>query len=203
MTFFIDFDRTLFDTYRSYQYLSNKLTVVPDVKELFDEVMLGAEKFNLNNPRRAEVSRELERLFTEGLITLDPGEYAQYVYPDAQKFLDIHGEHSVIVTANRACPSYQKAKLEASGVFAIVQAVSNIPLAGGATKGSEVAALIKKYDGPYFFIDDHDSQLLAVKEECPDVAVYEMRRDGNPGIGSVPTVTSFDELEQLIKNNGS
>lgn len=195
MTFFLDFDRTLFDTYRSYQYLSKKLTALPEVKALFDEVMLGDEKFNLDNPKRGEVSRELERIFTEGLITLEPGEYAEYVYPDAQKFLDIHGEQSIIVTANRACPSYQQAKLEASGLFAIVQTVCNIPLAGGATKGSEVAALMKEYDGPYFFIDDHNSQLLAVQKECPDVAVYEMRRDGKSGIDSIPTITSFDELK--------
>lgn len=198
MTFFLDFDRTLFDTYSSYHYLSKKLEVVPEVKVLFDEVMLGKEKFNLDNPQRADVAAAMERIFTDGTISLEPGEYAEYVYPDAQTFLDAHGAHSVIVTANRACPSYQQAKLEASGLFAIVQEVRNIPFGKGDTKGKEVAELVNKYDGPHVFVDDHDTQLDAVAAYCPEVRAYEMRRDGKEGSGRHRTIQSFAEVETNV-----
>ncbi|PIR85309.1 hypothetical protein COU15_01460 [Candidatus Kaiserbacteria bacterium CG10_big_fil_rev_8_21_14_0_10_45_20] len=199
MTFFLDFDRTLFDTFRSYQYLSQKLaTVAPDFKPFFDEVMLGPEKFNYNNPQRGDVSRHLETLFLEKKLILEKDEYAPFVYPDAQRFLKKYGAQSVVVTANRSCPSYQKAKLHASGVFDQVREVRNIPLNAGNTKGAEIARALAEYPAPYVYVDDHDTQLDAVQRECPTIVVYEMRRDGKPASSGRTAIQSFDEVEVIL-----
>jgi hypothetical protein len=62
------------------------------------------------------------------------------------------------------------------------------------SKGHVMSRLIDELEGPYTFVDDMHFQLRSVSKKCPDVEVFEIRRDGKEGNGQWPVIRSLNEL---------
>ncbi|MBV9349571.1 MAG: hypothetical protein JO026_02370 [Patescibacteria group bacterium] len=171
MTYFLDFDRTLFDTSAFIAYLMKR-----DGRE---------ELRALSETDRAKA---LNAAAAAGTLSFAPGELAQFMYPDAEAFLDMHARESAIVTwGNRAL---QEAKLE--NVFSERKDLRRVYT--DERKGALIAQLSKEYEKPWIFIDDKIIELDSVAGALPEATLYEMRRDGKPASGAYPVLRSFSEL---------
>jgi hypothetical protein len=89
---------------------------------------------------------------------------------------------------------FQKAKIES--------ALTGIPrvsalYTGEVPKGLFLSARAVLYSSGSIFADDDIVQLESVSEHCPQMRVYEMRRDGKEGDGRWPIAHSLTELPQL------
>ncbi len=171
-TYFLDFDRTLFDT---SSFLSH--IIARDGRE---------DIFDSSDVDRAIA---LNVAAKEGLLSFAPGELFPFMFPDADAFLDANQERSVIVTFGNI--PLQTAKLE--NVLAN-RASLRILYTGEERKGAVVARLAREYPPPWVFVDDKPIELDSVASLCPDAVVYEMRRDGKEGCGRYPVLRSFSEL---------
>jgi len=172
MTYFLDFDRTLFDTSAFLRYIIER--------DNLDRLLSLSE---------VEMAIELNAITAEGLLAFTPGELQPFMYPDAEDFLKKHDGSCLVVTAGNI--ALQKAKLES--VFHR-EPILPIFYNGDERKGTFIARMISSYQGPHTFIDDKVMELDSVAEHCAGVALYEMRRDGKPGSGAYPVIRSFDEL---------
>ncbi len=172
MTYFLDFDRTLFDTSAFLAYI--------------------LERDNLSrflSLSEVEMATELNSLTAKGLLVFAPGELQRFMYPDADEFLRKNKGNTAIVTAGNV--ELQKAKLES--VFHVKPSLP-IFYNGDERKGTFIARMISLYEEPLIFIDDKISELDSVALHCPQVQLYEMRRDGKDGAGTHTVIRSFDEL---------
>ncbi len=183
MTYFLDFDRTLFDTEALYAYLlENALVPEPYATTLRDRF-----------PGRADYSSAPWKLFNAALERGDfqyvPDHPERFLYPDTLDFLRTHGSASTVVTVGLI--KIQQAKVEATGVASLV---SDVVYAGLREKGE---VLKERYPTPLsdaLYIDDSLTQLDSVARHCPWLTLYEMRRDGKEGSGKYPVIRNLEEL---------
>lgn len=183
--FFLDFDRTLFDS-----------------DCLFEEVLLGHEvlqeeaRLAWEQPSGSKERQEFYRFagthVEQGNFSVDPGAFAKYVYPDALQFLKTYGEQVVIITYSDDV-TFQKHKVEATGLHTLVSGVLY-------TKDPKGPVLRKEFpEKPTgFFVDDSPAQLASVSHECPWLTPVEMRRDEKESTGHYKTVKNFEEFEKLL-----
>lgn len=172
MTYFLDFDRTLFDT------------------SAFLEYVIDRDNLNrLLSLSEVEMAMELNALTAKGVLAFSPGELKSFMYADAEKFLQKNAGSCLVVTAGNV--ALQKAKLES--VFH-EEPVLPIFYNGEERKGPFIARMLASYPGAKSFIDDKVMELDSVAAHCSGVALYEMRRDGKPGNGAYPVIRSFDDV---------
>jgi hypothetical protein len=169
MTYFLDFDRTLFDTERMIPYLFAKPACA-----------------YLQGPLVREHSTELDMLVQKGALVLTKGELASYLFDDTKDFLRTH--QCVIVTAGPL--GWQKAKVESA------LPDFNLPVlyTGDIAKGIAMQDYLRDATPPFVFADDSLQQLDSVAQHEPGVQVFEMRRDGGLGSGKYPVARSLAEL---------
>ena len=165
MTYFLDFDHTLFDSAR---YLSAL-----------------AARFGLSEE---EVIPEYHRQLEEGRFSFTPGELALYLYPDVPEFLRMIGNSGIILTYGD--PIVQRAKIESA--LAHIPRVT-VFYAGSEKKGTYLKQRLLAFSDP-IFVDDLPEHLENMQEECPTVRLFEMRRDGGSGDGRWPVIRSLTEL---------
>ena len=171
--YFLDFDRTLFDTNAFIEFLR----VRPGIESLFTD-----EK---NMP----IAQTLGRMSEEGAFSFSAGELARFVYPDVPEFLRMLGNEATIVTSGN--PVFQKIK--------IASALAGIPrifvlYVDDESKGSFLALRHARYGGAQIFTDDRIVELESVSEHCPSIRLFEMRRDGVSGDGRWPIIRSLSDL---------
>lgn len=172
MTYFLDFDRTLFDTSAFLRYIIERD---------------GLER--LLPLSEVEMAAELNTLAADGRLAFAPGELTRFIYPDAEKFLGKNHASSVIVTAGNV--ALQKGKLESTFHE---EPIPRIFYNGDERKGTFIARMIDSYPAPRTFIDDKPMELDSVALHCPEMTLYEMRRDGGAGSGAYTVIRSFDAL---------
>ena len=152
MMYFLDFDRTLFDTEAFVASMQSRLAVPDD-------------------------------------LTFAPGELSPFVYPDVPEFLRLLGNEAVIVTHGN--PVLQRMKVES--------ALTGIPRISALyvdqeLKGPHVATCLAGSGVPALFSDDTPRELASVETCCPNIRLFEMRRDGGVGDGRWPVVRSLFDL---------
>lgn len=172
MTYFLDFDRTVFatDPFKEYLYARPELAEHSRAQE-------------------ADFARALNEKVRAGDLAFAEGELARFVYPDAAEFLRAHGDDAVIVTFGNA--ALQQAKVE--------NALRGLPLrgvhyTGDTRKGDYMRERIGAYDAPFAFADDTPHELEGMRAALPEVALFEIRRDGGAGDGRFPVIRSLAEL---------
>ncbi len=152
MHYFIDFDRTIFDT--------------PSFKKAL---------------RRRDTF-----LLHLGLLKMSPDDVKKFLYSDVEGFLASHD--CTIVTYG--VKSFITAK--------VISALAHFPhvdvIYTTHRKGPVIKKICESRKGAYTFIDDMHFQLESVSKECPDIKVYEMRRDSMKGDGRWPVIHSLNEL---------
>lgn len=172
MMYFLDFDRTCFDTDAFITYLKAH----PVARSLQG----GTEQ---------EYARALNTAVLQGALSFGPGELSQFLFEDAARFLRDKENGVMLITYGNA--AFQKAKVE-SALHGIPR-ISTI-YTGDVRKGDFIAPHIGMYGATPTFVDDTVLELEIFSASCPGAVVYEMRRDGGAGDGRWPVIHSFNEL---------
>lgn len=183
MTYFLDFDRTLFDTDRFYTFLIQHNLIPEPHRATLTTAIEG----------RADYSTEAWRLFN---AAVESGDFpfvtentSQFLFSDVSDFFSRHGSESVIVSVGLV--PLQRAKIERTGLTPLVRSVLYVGL---KSKGEGLAAEYPTPIADAVFVDDSPRQLESVAEHCPWLKLYEMRRDGKEGSGKYPVIRSLAEL---------
>ena len=172
-TYFLDFDRTLFDTsaFLAYVVERDDLAAFRGKTEVEQTVLLNS-------------------LITAGTVCFRAGELERFFFPDAALFLRARSAESVVVTAGN--PELQRAKCgNALAAFPGVR----IFYADNEPKGPFIARLEEDFPKPWTFVDDKPGELASVGAAHPETQLFQMlRRDLAPH-GAYPALRSFSELK--------
>jgi hypothetical protein len=188
-TYFLDFDRTLFDT----DSFTPTLVAHPACAEIKDDIQRLVDTPRDSSLKggagRYEVWEKLDTLCQAGILKFAPGELKRFVFPDVPDFLARHGSESVIVSFGH--PDWIRSKIESSLGDMPIEKVIYVH---DREKGLALAAILKDFGGPYAIVDDLAAQLDSVALYCPDVIRYEIRRDGKESSGRHQTIHSLSEI---------
>ena len=189
MTYFLDFDRTLFDTDSFTPTLLNNPACAHLREDIQKFVVTPRDATIPGGAGRVETWEKLDVLCREGKLSFAPNALTQFIFPDVRGFLELHGKDSVILSYGH--PAWVRAKVES--------ALAGFPLeriiyAEQQEKGIALKPLLPLFSAPYSFVDDLAAQLDSVKTHCAQVSLYEMRRDGKEGSGRYPVIRSFADI---------
>lgn len=170
--YFLDFDRTVFDTDTFIEYLSTH--------------PIAGQWSHLPE---MEFAGMLNTAVADGVLYFTPGELSQFLYQDAARFLRDKENGVMLITYGNA--ALQRAKVDS--------ALTGIPristmYTGEVRKGEFIAPHIGMYGAAPVFVDDTVLELEILSARCPNATLYEMRRDGKPGDGHWPVLTSLAGL---------
>lgn len=186
MYYFVDFDRTLFNTDAFKEALTK-----PSFSDLRMQLKLIRHEFlnpESHGKRMGILNRMVGTYLSHRRFSFSQDELGTYLYPDAREFLKQHAEHTTVVTYG----------VQAFITAKVTNALTNVPLKNivytSRKKGRTIHRLSQEIDGPAAFIDDMPFQLESVGKWCPVVKLYEIRRDGKSGTGKWPVIRSFEDL---------
>jgi len=190
MTYFLDFDRTVFD-YDSYLAYFTDIPAFAPFKERI--LSLSGKNDDVSTQKRREMFEELDIWYEKGGYKFTPGELQRFMFPDAFDFLRAHGKDSVIITSGGTSTLFQEDKIKSAGAAEMVAEVRYLH-GRNLLKGSEILALCGRYKEPFVFIDDLVEQLDHVAAAVPKISLFEIRRDGKAGSGKYPVIRLLNEL---------
>lgn len=170
MRYFLDFDRTVFDTDAFVRHLAER----PDIGALANE--------------ETALAALLEERAKDGTLSFAPGELSSFLYPDAAAFLREKENAVTIITFGN--PALQELKAK-SALFGIPR--MSVMYTGGVRKGEFLAPHTHLHEGA-IAVDDSPLELEQLASACEPIVLYEIRRDGNAGDGRWPVVRSLAEL---------
>lgn len=192
MTYFVDFDRTLFDFDSFFLDLIEYPALAGIRERALEAVKIPRGVDPEHDEKRNKMWEELHTLYSSGVFTFSEGSMSRFVFPDARAFLERHGKESVVVTKGGLDLNFQKGKVVSSGVETMVARCEYVQR--DDSKGELIQSLLAKYPAPYLFVDDFGNELASVAESCPEVSLYEIRRDGRTGSGEYAVIRSLEEL---------
>lgn len=170
--YFIDFDRTAFDTDSFIEYVKTH--------------PVASTYASLSG---TELAKALNASVLEKTLTFVPGELSRFLYEDAARFLrDKENGVMLITHGNEAL---QRAKVE-SALYGIPR-ISTI-YTGDVRKGDYLAPHMGMYGQSPVFVDDVPDELEGFATHAPDAQLYEMRRDGGGGDGRWQIIHALSEL---------
>ncbi len=199
MKYFIDFDRTVFDTDSFKRSLRERPTfweLLYEGKEAMDELFDAKGR----KVRRRVFMKNIGTFASHGRFAFAAEELRDFMYPDAREFLRTHD--CTIVTYG------VRAFITAKVTTALVEHPHLEVIYTSRKKGRTIRKLVdaelqKGLEAPtapeaaqkaFIFVDDMRFQLESVSRWCPEVEVIEIRRDGKKGHGIWRVIHSFDEL---------
>ncbi|MDQ1299433.1 MAG: hypothetical protein QG636_101 [Patescibacteria group bacterium] len=171
MRYYLDFDRTLFDTDSFYEYLANRP---------------GLER--TRGLPAVELVEALNQMAMDSTLTFAPGELSQFLFQDAASFLREKENAVTIITYGNA--TFQEIKVK-SALTSIPR--MSVMYTNEVRKGIYLAPHTHLHAGAVL-ADDAVVELEILAEKCPSLTLYEMRRDGGEGDGRWPVIRSLAEL---------
>lgn len=117
------------------------------------------------------------------------GDPALFLYPDGATFLREKENSVLIVTAMDKERDSEFVQNTLSGIPRMSVMYTN-----GKLKGEYLAPYISMYGQAPVFVDDSVDHLVSMALHCPNVQLFEMRRDGREGDGRWPVVHTLGEL---------
>lgn len=191
MNYYLDFDRTVFDTESFKRAFARR----PTLGQLATQFMAAVREIvspERSVSKRRIFSRMLGTFVSHRRFGFVPEEVQDFIYPDAAEFLRTYGKESTIVTYG----------VRAFITAKVANALTDYPLGDivytPRKKGPVLRRLIAGKEGEFVFVDDAHFQLESVGEACPEVIVIEIRRDGHEGDGRWPVIRSFAELNGVL-----
>lgn len=169
MRYYVDFDRTLFDTDRFATWLASR---VPEGEALSHEELCAAAIHEVREDR----------------LVFAPGELSQFLFPDAAQFLKDKENAATIVTFGDKV--FQEAKVK-SALHGIPRV--SVMYTGTTRKGVYLAPHTHLH-ADAVFVDDSAVELEILADHCAEFSLYEMRRDGGEGDGRWQVVHALGEL---------
>jgi hypothetical protein len=171
MRYYLDFDRTIFDTDR----------FAPWVRSRFAGTAMETMP-------SAEFGVVMDQKITSKEFSFPPGELSQFLYPEVAGFLRDKENAVTIITFGN--PTYQKAKAESA--FYGIPRVS-VMYTADVRKGAYLAPHTHLHQGAVL-ADDAPLELEILAASCPGLVLYEMRRDTATSDGRWPVVHSLHDL---------
>ena len=171
MRYFLDFDRTLFDTDSFITYLSERSDIGAATQQ--EEMTLAAL---------------LDERAKDGSLTFEPGELSRFLYADAAAFLREKENAVTIITFGNAALQEIKVK---SALFGIPRIA--VMYTGAVRKGAFLAPHTHLHEDA-IAVDDSPLELEQLEKLCKPMRLYEMRRDGMKGDGRWPVLSSLQDL---------
>jgi len=171
MRYYLDFDRTLFDTESYKAWLKQRPEIIPLAALPPEEFLSG-----------------VVALANEGALAFAPGELSQFLYPDAAAFLREKENAATIIT-------FGDRKLQELKVMSALHGIPRVAVmyTQGVRKGAYLAPHTHLHGGAVL-ADDYWVELEILAAECAGIRLFEMRRDGAPGDGRWPAIRSLAEL---------
>lgn len=192
MKYFLDFDRTIYDTDAFKKSIAKR----PTALELLRQFKAAIAEFFARDhahSRRRRFARTWGTFLSHGRFSFTPEELKHFLYPEVPAFLAAN-DCTIVTYGVRA---FITAK--------VTTALTDLPLTDivytHRKKGRTIRRLCGKTDDSCTFVDDMVFQLASVAEWCPRVTVVEMRRNGAAGDGRWPVVHSLEELAVLAAND--
>lgn len=185
MKYFLDFDRTIYNTDAFKRALARR----PTVFELLQQgKAAGAEWMSpgASTRRRDVFAQALGTFLSHGRLFFRPEELRTFLYPDAEIFIQSH-DCTIVTYGVRA---FIAAKVTAAITHLNISDV----VYTARKKGPTIRRLSLNVTDECTFIDDMPFQLDSVATWCPDVHVIEIRRDGKPGSGRWRVIQSLEEI---------
>lgn len=183
MIYFLDFDRTIFD-YDAF--VKEAVLPYPEAKMHLEE----AAQHETGAKERLEAWKKLADFLEQEEAPFDKNRLPMFLFPDARVFLEAHGKDVVIVTSGHV--AFQSYKV--TNCLKGLEWRDTIYVEG-LSKGTAINDFLEKEPQQALFVDDFSKQLDGVTRDCPNVSVYEMRRDGKEGTTDSPVLRSFDDLK--------
>jgi hypothetical protein len=185
MKYFLDFDRTIFDTPAFKKAIARRPTVLEllrQMKEATKELVSPGESMS----RRRSLAKTFGTFLSHGRFTISSEEVVQYLYPDVPDFLRTH-DCTIVTYGVRA---FITAKVSTT-----LKEFAETPIVyTSRRKGRTIKRLCAETDDKCTFIDDAHFQLESVSLICPTVTIVEMRRDGTSGDGRWKVIHSLADL---------
>lgn len=187
MKYFLDFDRTIYDT----DAFKKEIKKRPPVLELLRQggsafaEFIAAEK---GITRRRTFFRTFGTFASHGRFALEAEVLREFLYPDAVEFLKTHS-CTIVTYGVRAFITAKVATALTDFPDLHVEYTSR-------HKGRTIRRLTKDETEQCIFIDDKVFQLASVSAWCPKVKCIEIRRDKRKGDGRWPVIHSFEDLDE-------
>jgi FMN phosphatase YigB (HAD superfamily) len=189
MKYFLDFDRTLFDTDAFNASLPEEPGCALFADELRSVLAQKRDQTLTGGTERILAWQKVTDALRSGALSFPPGALEKYLYTDAAEALRRLGNAAVIVTFGE--PDRQKAKVESA--LARVAPVTAV-YTGTASKAEFLSTWAEYHGEEAVFVDDRVHELAALSAAFPSMRLYEIRRDGAEGDGRWPVITSIAEL---------
>jgi len=187
--YFLDFDRTLFDTDAYNRALADEPACAPFRDDILRIASTPYGVLGSKSPERKAVWDKVSKVFESGALTFAPGYLSRFLYADVPEFLREMGNEALIMTYGE--PLRQQMKID-SALAGVVRLT--ILYTGEASKAEFLATWPGYHGGPAFFVDDRPAELTELAAAFPSLKLYEMRRDGGAGDGRWPVIHSLSEL---------
>lgn len=170
MMYFLDFDRTVFDTDAFIAYMRERESDLADMS-------------------LSDLGESLNQRALRGALSFSEGELTRFIYEDAGRFLRDKENGVMLITFGH--PVLQKLKIENAlhGIPRISTIYTNL-----VRKGEYLAPHIGMYGQSPVFVDDSLEELEIFATKCPSARVFEMRRDGGAGDGRWSVIHTLTQL---------
>ncbi len=190
MKYFLDFDRTIYDTDSFKKAIAKRPPLLEIARQGKD---VATEFFSSTKgvARRRSFLRTFGTFASHGRFAFTPDELRGFLYPDAVAFLKTHS--CTIVTYG------VRAFITAKVATALTDFPDLHVVYTSRRKGRTLRQLTKDEPEPCVFVDDKVFQLASVTAWCPKVQCIEIRRDGSKGDGRWPVIRSFNELAGALE----
>lgn len=192
MTYFVDFDRTLFDTPAWKVVVRSRPSIVELLTDL-EHLLLEARSLKEFRHFWHLFTRTLGTFLSHGRFLFTSEEVSHYLYPDSPAFIQTHDVVIVTYGARAFITAKVTSALHELPVQEVVYTKRH--------KGRTLARLARKYPGPHVFIDDAVFQLASVARWCPEMTLIEMRRDGASRDGRWPVAKNFTEAVAIAERS--
>lgn len=188
MRYFLDFDRTLFDTDAFNAALPDEPGCAEFSEELRAVVARGRDETLTGGAARAAAWKKLDEAVVDGRLSFAPGYLSRFLYGDVLEGLSTLGSNAAIITfGNRR---WQQAKVES----ALPECGLDVVYVDSSFKAEAFAVMEGFVAENSVLVDDRVAELAAVAEALPALQLFEMRRDGREGDGRWPVIRSLSEL---------
>ena len=189
MTYFLDFDRTLFDTEAYYTHLVDR----SECKEFRDDMLLlrqpPADGLGSGDAFRQNVWSKISALLESGALAFGPGELSIFLYADVVEFLRQMGNEAIIITFGDKLRQRAKVESALSGVVRLTVLYTEL-----VHKADFLLQYPHLVPAQAIFVDDYVYELEKMSQAFPAAKLFQMRRDGTGGDGRWPVIRSLHEL---------
>lgn len=187
--YFLDFDRTLFDTDAYNASLPDEPGCAPFKDDLIQVLAEKREDTLVPPAERARVWNLITAAVQSGTLSFPPRYLERFLYADVFEFLRGLGNEAIIITYGEE--TRQRLKVE-SALASVVRLTTLY------TGDDSKADFLSRWPGYYgqeaIFVDDRAAELEALALRFPALKLYQMKRGEDAGDGRWPVIRSLAEL---------